>query len=323
MVSAEGKRGAVAALLSFVFALLAAALLAGCAGETASDEGSADGAGDAVSTVIDEVVDAIVDDGSESDGQTDIDELLSSYATASFTYLAGGTYDGYFHVAGEDYLVYTFVANVSSLPLTWYVADFDSDGQSELLVIGTDIYTNDEGGVYVASADAVLVMYEVDVDADYAIEAAAEYTIGSAAISSYEEATTRWGLYEQDGVVYIGFESWGQASYLADSIALAFVALAYDGSDFVVAVDAGVSGSDLGDGGDFSDTLEEAGIVLDFEALTNNTATILGTGLNATIICTTTTTPVIDLDEFEAWTESGDSEIIGTSIVVTGQGNES
>lgn len=328
MLEVAGGKKVLERLSALLAALVLAFALAGCSSEDADEDADGDGGSATVeesSTADDEASDADADgaDATAEDDGSDVDELLSSYA-ASYEYLAGGTYDGSFVIDG-DYATYVFAEELAGQTLAWRIDDFDGDGQSELLLVSTVLGESEEGSIYPDVLDAVLSMYEV-VDGE--VEVAAECALEGAAVASREEASAQWGVAEVDGQTCIVYECWSLASYLADGTTLEFAALSYDGSDFQTVVEASISGSDFSAevdgelveyyGGSFSESLEEAGISADFEALVENTATICGDSLGADIFCTVTIEPAVSVDEYAEWLDSASDgdEIAATSITI-------
>lgn len=314
MLEVAGGKKVLERLTALLVALVLAFALAGCSSEDADED--ADGDGD--STTVEESATA-EDEADEEDA----DELLSSYAEG-YEYLAGGAYEGSFVIDG-DYATYVFAEDLAGQTLAWRIDDFDGDGQSELLLVSTMLGESEEGSIYPDVLDAVLSMYEV-VDGE--VEVAAECTLEGAAVVSREEASAQWGVAEVDGQICVVYECWSLASYLADGTTLEFAALSYDGSDFQTVVEASISGSDFSAevdgelveyyGGSFSESLEEAGISADFEALVENTATICGDSLGADIFCTVTIEPAVSVDEYAEWLDSASDgdEIAATSITI-------
>ena len=314
MLEVAGGKKVLERLTALLVALVLAFALAGCSSEDADEDAD----GDEGSAAVEES--STAEDEAEDEGA---DALLSSYAEG-YEYLAGGAYEGSFVIDG-DYATYVFAEDLAGQTLAWRIADFDGDGRSELLLVSTVLGESEEGSVYPDVLDAVLSMYEV-VDGE--VEVAAECTLEGAAVVSREEASAQWGVAEVDGQICVVYECWSLASYLADGTTLEFAALSYDGSDFQTVVEASISGSDFSAevegelveyyGGSFSESLEEAGISADFEALVENTATICGDSLGADIFCTVTIEPAVSVDEYAEWLDSASDgdEIAATSITI-------
>ena len=239
----------------------------------------------------------------------DVDAVLTDYATLNYTYLAGTTCNGLFYVSTSLW-TYGFSETIEELPLAWYIADFDSDGQSELLIIWT-VLDDDDG--YHVDADARLRMYEVDTE-DMSVKGSGSViTVYNCVVTECEKGHVLWGVYEQDGQVYIAVESWDHASYLADGTSLFFEVITYNGKRFSKELQVSVEGSDFLEEVDgewvaidstYSETLAQAGIEVDFEAILNREKTILEDYLGATIIASTTVEPVVDFETFYAWATS-------------------
>ena len=279
----------------------------------------------ATEATIAELVDGML---GRTDAETDVDELLATYATETFDYLAGGTYEGSYEVC-DEYYTYSYMDSVPDLPLSWCVADLDGDGSSELVVIRSE-YASNENSAYGEWYDAIVTVYEV---AEGTVTQAATYTLEDAVVPAMEQVSAQWGVYELGGETYLAWELWECSGYLSDGVGVGFYALSYDGTSLTLAASAYVVGSDFSaevDGewvdyysSSFEELFEALGVDGSFEDLICRNATILGDYLGAETFCTVTSELVVEHEDYASWRDTAgeDESLVVTTITVTGQGD--